>query len=136
MICSGVCRLPSHPDLLAEKLQTRSILTLHLVSFQGVRSPDEDVVEYQIGSHVSDLKIVLPAALAFDRTTLDRVFAVMSELVDSNTDYEECEAQLLYRAVVSSETDERMVAIPQNNLHPSSGPTSPRLEWYLVPARP
>ena len=30
--------LPSHPDLLAEKLQTRSILTLHLVSFQGVRS--------------------------------------------------------------------------------------------------
>ena len=27
--------LPSHPDLLAEKLQTRSILTLHLVSFQG-----------------------------------------------------------------------------------------------------
>ena len=31
--------LPSHPDLLAEKLQTRSILTLHLVSFQGVRSP-------------------------------------------------------------------------------------------------
>ena len=76
---------------------------MHLVSFQGVRSPDEDVVEYQIGSHVSDLKIVLPAALAFDRTTLDRVFAVMSELVDSNTDYEECEAQLLYRAVVSSE---------------------------------
>ena len=32
--------LPSHPDLLAEKLQTRSILTLHLVSFQGVRSMD------------------------------------------------------------------------------------------------
>ena len=32
--------LPSHPDLLAEKLQTRSILTLHLVSFQGVRSDD------------------------------------------------------------------------------------------------
>ena len=30
--------LPSHPDLLAEKLQTRSILTLLLVSFQGVRS--------------------------------------------------------------------------------------------------
>ena len=30
--------LPSLPDLLAEKLQTRSILTLHLVSFQGVRS--------------------------------------------------------------------------------------------------
>ena len=38
MICSGSVSLPSHPDLLAEKLQTRSILTLHLVSFQGVRS--------------------------------------------------------------------------------------------------
>ena len=30
--------LPSHPDLLAEKLQTSSILILLLVSFQGVRS--------------------------------------------------------------------------------------------------
>ena len=29
---------PRGTDLLAEKLQTRSILTLHLVSFQGVRS--------------------------------------------------------------------------------------------------
>ena len=38
MICSGSVSLPSHPDLLAEKLQTSSILTLHLVSFQGVRS--------------------------------------------------------------------------------------------------
>ena len=35
--------LPSHPDLLAVKLQTRSILTLHLVSFQGVRSGPRDV---------------------------------------------------------------------------------------------
>ena len=37
--------LPSHPDLLAEKLQTRSILTLHLVSFQGVRSIDDTRIE-------------------------------------------------------------------------------------------
>ena len=66
-------------------------------------SAPEDVVEYQIGSQVSDLTIVLPAALAFDRPTLDRVFEVMGELVDSNADYEECEAQLLYRAVIASE---------------------------------
>ena len=39
--------LPSHPDLLAEKLQTRSILTLHLASFQGVRSPGRDLARRQ-----------------------------------------------------------------------------------------
>ena len=39
--------LPSHPDLLAEKLQTRSILTLHLVSFQGVRSPERLLKAYR-----------------------------------------------------------------------------------------
>ena len=38
MICSGVCRFLPILHLLAVKLQTRSILTLHLVSFQGVRS--------------------------------------------------------------------------------------------------
>ena len=36
--------LPSHPDLLAEKLQTSSILTLHLVSFQGVRSGEPELL--------------------------------------------------------------------------------------------
>ena len=35
MILLRSVSLPSHPDLLAEKLQTRSTLTLHLVSFQG-----------------------------------------------------------------------------------------------------
>ena len=43
--------LPSHPDLLAEKLQTRSILTLHLVSFQGVRSEDLNGVQGVAGSN-------------------------------------------------------------------------------------
>ena len=37
--CPQAARFRRRPDLLAEKLQTRSILTLHLVSFQGVRSP-------------------------------------------------------------------------------------------------
>ena len=43
--------LPSHPDLLAEKLQTRSILTLHLVSLQGVRSEDLNGVQGVAGSN-------------------------------------------------------------------------------------
>lgn len=62
-----------------------------------------EVVKYQIGSQRSNLEIILPAALAFDRTTLDHVFEVMGELVESNADYEECKAQILSRGIVSRE---------------------------------
>ena len=47
--------LPSHPDLLAEKLQTRSILTLHLVSFQGVRSPPPSPEAQELSRHLVDV---------------------------------------------------------------------------------
>ncbi len=73
--------------------------------YSPARLPDstEEVVEYHIGSQRSNLRIVLPVALAFDRTTLDDVFAVMGELVDDDADYGECESQLLDRNVVAKE---------------------------------
>ena len=57
-------------------------------------------VEYQIGSDVADLKMVLPAALVRDRELLDRVFEVMGELVEESADYETCAVALARRRVV------------------------------------
>ena len=61
----------------------------------------DDVVEYHIGSEVSNLTVVLPTALAFDRTTLDSVFTVMGELVNCNAGYDQCENQLVARGIVT-----------------------------------
>lgn len=52
------------------------------------------IVKYQIGSQVAGLDIILPAALAFDRFRLDRVFEQMGEDVESNLEYEVSEARL------------------------------------------
>ena len=70
--------------------------------YSPARIPDsnEGLVEYQIGSQISNLKILLPAELAFDRSTLDRVFEVMGELVEEYADYESCEAALARRDVL------------------------------------
>ena len=61
---------------------------------------EENVIEYQIGSQISNLKILLPTALAFDRLTLDRVFMVMGELVEDDADYAACENALVKRKVL------------------------------------
>ena len=57
--------LPSDPDLLAEKLQTRLILTLHLVSFQGVRSLYSDHTDEAIATFEdTNLEEAIRAALS------------------------------------------------------------------------
>ena len=61
---------------------------------------EETLVEYQIGSEVANLKILLPAELAFDRVTLDKVFAVMGELVETNAEYEACAAAVIKRKLL------------------------------------
>ena len=62
--------------------------------------PDEDLVEYHVGSQSADLKILLPAALAFDRIVLDRVFEVMAEMVNDNARYTQCASTLHSRGVL------------------------------------
>ena len=61
---------------------------------------EESVVEYQIGSQVANLKILLPAELAFNRRKLDQVFGVMGELVEENVEYQCCETALAKRKVL------------------------------------
>lgn len=63
---------------------------------------DETLVEYQIGSQVANLKVLLPAELAFDRNRLDQVFAVMGELVELNKEYLACADALVSRKVLTS----------------------------------
>lgn len=64
---------------------------------------DDNVVEYQIGSQVANLKILLPSELAYDRKTLDEVFQVMGELVELDAEYPECEKTILERGIVLKE---------------------------------
>ena len=70
--------------------------------YSPARLPDseERLVEYQIGSQIANLKILLPAELAFDRSKLDQVFEVMGELVEEGADYEGCKAALAKRKVL------------------------------------
>ena len=63
---------------------------------------EEALVEYQIGSQVANLKIVLPHELAFDRITLDQVFAVMGELVDNDAEYEKVATALVKQGILSA----------------------------------
>ena len=70
--------------------------------YSPARLPDsgESLVEYQIGSQIANLKVLLPAELAFDRPTLDQVFEVMGELVEENADYKGCMTALAKRKVL------------------------------------
>ena len=71
--------------------------------YSPARLPDseESLVEYQVGSQIANLKVLLPAELAFDRSTLDQVFAVMGELVEEDADYERCRKVLAKRRVLN-----------------------------------
>jgi hypothetical protein len=62
---------------------------------------DSDIVEYQIGSQVADLKVLLPSALAFDRARLDRVFETMGECVANGLAFASCGQRLLTSAGVT-----------------------------------
>lgn len=68
---------------------------------------DSDIVEYQIGSQVADLRVLLPQALAFDRARLDRVFEIMGESVAAGLDFTACSSRLVASAgVTGSELSE------------------------------
>jgi hypothetical protein len=65
--------------------------------YSPARSPNvgEDVVEYRIGSTQSDLKVMIPADLAFNRERLDRVFSVMADCVEAEDTYNKVEKVLV-----------------------------------------
>lgn len=97
-------------DLIAiSKSEVELPVLLADAVYSPARSPDadENVVEYRIGSTQSDLKVLIPAHLAFDRGRLDQVFAVMAECVESEHDYDKAEKALVKRdALTVSEAED------------------------------
>lgn len=66
----------------------------------------KDVVEYQIGSQIAGLNILLPSKLAFDRLRLDQVFAQMCEDVESEREYAEAETRLIASGLLTKAESE------------------------------
>lgn len=78
-------------DLLAKAPGTR--IELPVLLADAIYSPAQDpaadssTVDYEIGSSVANLKITLPASLAFDRNRLDKVLKIMGEMVEADQDW-------------------------------------------------
>lgn len=66
----------------------------------------QKVVPYEIGSSEANLKIQLPAALAFNRERLDAVLEVMGEQVEKDQEFHTVQASLLSLHLVSEEEGE------------------------------
>lgn len=64
---------------------------------------DKQVVEYNIGSQVARLNILLPADLARDRVRLDLVFKRMEAEVETNSEFDSVEQKMIRMGVVSKE---------------------------------
>lgn len=62
----------------------------------------DSLVEYEIGSKVANLKILLPPELAYDRQTLDKVFEVMGEMVEEEQEYDDCAKSLEQRGILKA----------------------------------
>lgn len=91
-------------DLVAEaKIEVELPVLLADAVYSPAHCPkdDEDFVEYRIGSTQSDLKIVLPTKLAFDRARLDEVFALMGEAVEAESDFKAVEKALLTKEIIT-----------------------------------
>lgn len=65
--------------------------------------PGKAVVQYQIGSQIAGLDILLPATLAFDRSKLDQIFSQMGETVNNNLEYDASEKILINSGRISKE---------------------------------
>ncbi len=63
----------------------------------------QKVVPYEIGSSEANLKIKLPAPLAFNRNRLDAVLQVMGEQVENDQEFHAAQGLLLSSGLVSAE---------------------------------
>jgi N-6 DNA Methylase len=62
----------------------------------------QKLIEYSLGSqHANNLQIILPAELARDRKMLDKVFQLMSEEVEKNTEYTTVAKELVKARILS-----------------------------------
>ncbi|MDC5500580.1 hypothetical protein OHX04_19485, partial [Acinetobacter baumannii] len=65
--------------------------------------PDQnkDIVEYNIGSQIANLNILLPRELALDRAQLDQVFKYMELGVEANKSFEEITTELIEYNIIN-----------------------------------
>lgn len=96
-------------DLL--KLAPGTVVEIPVLLADAIYSPapnpveGQKVVPYEIGSAEANLKIKLPAALAFNRERLDAVLDVMGEQVEKDQEFHAVQALLLSSGLVSQEDD-------------------------------
>ena len=92
-------------DLLKEvpgqQLEIPVLLADAVYSPARLPDSDESFVEYQVGSEVANLKVLVPAELAVDRQRLDEVFEVMGDVVEEDADYAGCETALAERGILN-----------------------------------
>lgn len=97
-------------DLLASNPGTHVELPILLADavYSPARNPGEgeDTVDYTIGSSIANLKVTLPATLAFDRQRLDKVFSTMGEMVEENANYDEVNLKLIARKQLTAKESE------------------------------
>ena len=62
---------------------------------------DQKVVEYSIGSQQANLKVILPADLAHDRVLLDKVFQIMGEEIENDTEFPPVSKALVKAKILS-----------------------------------
>jgi len=93
-------------DLVASaKAQVELPVLLADAVYSPAHAPQANVdfVEYRVGSAQSDLNIILPWAMAYDRVRLDEVFEIFAEEVEDEHPYADVERRLLAVDLLSAE---------------------------------
>ena len=74
------------------------------------------MVEYSIGSQQANLQVVLPADLARDRVLLDKVFQLMGEEVENDTEFPPVSKALVKAKILSKAQADEWNDHPQDDL--------------------
>jgi len=76
--------------------------------YSPAQTPDEDkdFIEYRIGSAQSDLNVILPKELVFNRSRLDDAFGVMADSVEDEHSYAHAEELLLVKGIITQKNAE------------------------------
>ncbi|WP_219845165.1 N-6 DNA methylase [Paenibacillus sp. PCH8] len=96
---------------IADLLQSSrgKIIELPILLADAIYSParqpnhENELVTYTIGSEVANLEITIPVELAFDRSRLDRIFILMSEMVNNAAAYTKVKERLVLAELISQE---------------------------------
>ena len=96
---------------------------------------DQKVVEYSIGSQQANLKVILPADLAHDRVLLDKVFQIMGEEIENDTEFPPVSKALVKAKILSKTQANAWNDHLKTTYDQSARTTSAELERYLVQDR-